>query len=71
LGIVAPKAHLAGRILHRIVEKGKLTGDHLNVGIGEPNLSLEATGSHLLLHGCQTVLRNGEVGVNRIQTLDD
>src|SRR6185436_11103824 len=66
-----PKTHLAGCILHRVVEEGELTRYHFTLRIGKTNFGFETTGAHLLLHCGETVLRNGEVGVNGIEPFYD
>ncbi len=64
------KGYLAGRILDRIVEERELTDDRFSARLGKTNLGSERALAHLLLHCSQTVLRDREVSVDRIQPLN-
>src|SRR5260370_35937620 len=58
------------RILDGIIWKRELTNNRNIRSIRHTNRSLESGGAHLLLHVSEAVLRNSEVGVDRIQPLD-
>src|SRR5260370_10533072 len=62
--------HSPGRVLDGIIKKLELTNNRIIRSVRQTNLSLEPAGAHLLLHVSQAVLRNSEVGIDRIQTLD-
>src|ERR1051325_5296149 len=64
------QVHLSGCVLHTHVEKSQLARDHCVRSVRKTHFSLERARAHLLLHMSQIVLRDGEVGVNRIVSLD-
>ena len=56
--------HCTGPILHGIVEKRELTDNRITQVIRKTHLSLKPALVHLLLDGCQIILRDGEVGID-------
>src|SRR5947208_8239651 len=65
------RAHVdcARRVLHGIVEKRKLTGHRISP-IRQTHFSLERALAHLFLHPRQVVLRNREISIDWINSLD-
>src|SRR5436190_23878772 len=59
----------ARRVLHGIVEKRKLTGHRISP-IRQTHFSLERALAHLFLHPRQVVLRNRELSIDWINSLD-
>src|SRR5437588_5405887 len=58
-----------GRVLHGVIQKRKLAGHRIGP-IWQTHFSLERAFAHLLLHLCEIVLRNCEVGIDWIDSFD-
>src|SRR5262249_44649186 len=70
VGYRRPQIHRPGRVLHRVVHERQGAEDRFIGFIGQSHFGLQRALRHVSLHRRQIVLRNREIGVDGVQSLD-
>src|SRR5262245_43304965 len=70
VGYRRPQIHRPGRVLHRVVHERKGADDRFIGFIRQSHFGLQRALRHVSLHRRQIVLRNREIGVDGVQSLD-
>src|SRR5262245_58891234 len=70
VGYSRPQIHRPGRVLHRVVHERQGADDRFIGFVGQSHFGLQRAMRHVSLHRRQIVLRNREIGVDGVQSLD-